>query len=239
MRIDKLFSSLGILSRSECKKAIKAGHIMVGDRIVKSSDETVDTNADLIFYKGSQIDCSFYVYYMLNKPQGVVTAKSDIINETVFSLIDDKRPTLSAVGRLDKDTTGLLLLTNDGILNHRLLSSKYPVKKEYIVKTDGFLSDSDIDALQSGVDIGDDKKTLPADADILGETSSGSILSLTICEGRYHQVKRMLSSLGKPVLSLHRRSFGSLILDASLLAGEFRSLTIDEINALKSDASMD
>ncbi len=236
MRLDKFFSSLGILSRSECKKAVKSGHIKIGDTLAKSPDQQINPAVDRIFYKEVPVSYSVYVYYMLNKPAGVVTAKTDGINETVFSLVDDKRPDLSAVGRLDKDTTGLLLLTNDGQLNHRLLSSKYHVKKEYIVKTEGFLTEADLAIMREGVDIGDDKKTLPADAAILGETSSGSILSLTICEGRYHQVKRMLASVGKPVVSLHRRSFGPLVLDDTLKEGDLRPLTDEEVEALKSDA---
>ena len=238
MRLDKFFSSLGILSRSECKKAVKSGLIKIGDNLAKSPDQQIDPTVDRVFYKEAPVSYSVYVYYMLNKPSGIVTAKTDNINDTVFSLVDDRRPDLAAVGRLDKDTTGLLLLTNDGQLNHRLLSSKYHVKKEYIVRTEGFLTEADLEILREGVDIGDDKKTLPADAAIVGETSTGSILSLTICEGRYHQVKRMLSAVGKPVVALHRRSFGSLILDDTLKEGELRALTDDEVAALKSDSSL-
>ena len=231
MRIDKFFSELGLLSRSECKKAVKAGLISVGDRIVKSSDEQIDPDKDSVFYKGAAVSYSKYVYYMLNKPAGIVTANSDRSHRTVFDLVPDKRPGLSAVGRLDIDTTGILLITNDGELNHRLLSSKYHVPKTYVVKADGYLTDDDIRMLEEGVDIGDDTPTLPARASLAGEHEGGSIVELTIVEGRYHQVKRMFQKTGKPVLSLHRSSFGPLKLDIE--EGKIRALTEDEIAELK------
>lgn len=231
MRIDKFFSELGLLSRSECKKAAKAGLISIGDRTVKSSDEQIDPENDSVFYKGSLVSYSRFVYYMLNKPAGVVTANSDRTHKTVFDLVTDKRPGLSAVGRLDIDTTGILLITNDGELNHRLLSSKYHVPKTYIVKADGYLTDGDIRMLEEGVDIGDDTPTLPARAKLAGEHEGASIVELTIVEGRYHQVKRMFAAIGKPVISLHRSSFGPLKLDIE--TGTIRALTEDEINGLK------
>ncbi len=233
MRIDKFFSELGILSRSECKKAAKAGLISIGDRTVKSSDEQIDPENDSVFYKGSLVPYSRFVYYMLNKPAGVVTANSDRSHRTVFDLVPDKRPGLSAVGRLDIDTTGILLITNDGELNHRLLSSKYHVPKTYVVYADGVLSEEDIKLLEEGIDIGDDEPTLPARANVTGAHETGSIVELTIIEGRYHQVKRMFAAIGKPVITLHRRTFGPLVLDSNLAEGEIRLLDTDEINALK------
>ena len=233
MRIDKFFSQLGLLSRSECKKAVKAGLIKIGERTVKSSDEQIDPENDSVYYKGSLVEYSQYVYYMLNKPAGVVTANSDRSHRTVFDLVPDKRPGLSAVGRLDIDTTGLLLITNDGELNHRLLSAKYHIPKTYVVNADGFLTDDDIKMLEEGVDIGDDTPTLPASVSVTGAHESGSIVELTIVEGRYHQVKRMFHVLGKSVLSLHRRSFGPLVLDPKLGAGALRALGDDEVAALK------
>ena len=232
MRIDKIFSQLGLLSRSECKAEIKAGHIRVGDRIVKKADEQADPDSEAVFYKGRQISWKRFVYYMLNKPAGVVTARTDVLDQTVFSFIEDTRKALSPVGRLDKDTTGILIITNDGELNHKLLSSKYHVPKEYIVTADGIVSEKDLDILRTGTDIGDDTPTLPALAQILNIDDGISTVSLTIYEGRYHQVKRMFNVIGKPVIKLHRRSFGPLTLDERLKPGEARMLTDEEISIL-------
>ena len=233
MRIDKIFSSIGLLSRSECKKAVKAGLIKVGDRTVKSPDEQADPDNDKIYYNGELQNCSSLVYYVLNKPAGVVTARDDKNHETVFKFISDSRPDLSPVGRLDKDTTGILLITNDGQLNHRLLSSKYHVSKTYIIEADGIVGEADIARLEEGIDIGDDKPTLPAMAELISTYGGRSVLSLTITEGRYHQVKRMMAAIGKPVLTLHRQSFGPLTLEDELLPGQARSLTSDEVRLLK------
>lgn len=229
MRIDKLFSTLGLLSRSECKKEIKAGHIRVGDRVVLSPAEQVDPENDDVFFRGEPVRYSEFVYYMLNKPAGYVTANSDPSFPTVFDLIDDTRKDLAAVGRLDKDTTGFLLITNDGQLNHRLLSSKYHVPKTYLVTVSGTVTEEDLQVLRNGVDIGDDAPTLPAQAELI----EGSVVSLTIYEGRYHQVKRMFDAIGKPVTALHRSSFGPLALDPDLKEGEMRPLTEDEMAELK------
>ena len=237
MRVDKLFSSLGLLSRSECKKAVKAGHITIDGRIVKSSDEHVDPENNQVSYKGNPINCSVFVYYMFYKPAGVVTANSDSDHKTVFDFISDRRPDLSAIGRLDKDTTGILLITNDGQLNHKLLSAKYHVPKTYIVNAEGNLNEADLEMLKNGVDIGDETPTLPARAEIIGLHDLGSTVSLTIVEGRYHQVKRMFEKTGHPVLKLHRQSFGPLILDPALEPGQFRTLTQAEVDALSAECS--
>ena len=196
--------------------------------MVRAADTHIDPEKDEIYYRKERINCARFVYYMLYKPKGVVTAREDKINPTVFSLVNDPRPDLSAVGRLDKDTTGILLITNDGQMNHKLLSSKYHVPKTYVAEVDGILTPSDIEALESGIDIGDDTPTLPAKAEILAEDKA----SLTIIEGRYHQVKRMFAALDKPVKSLHRMSFGPLKLDEMLRPGEIRTLTDEEIQLL-------
>ena len=231
-RIDKIFSRLGLLSRSECKKAVRQGLISVNSRICSSADEKADPDKDIIEYKGNKIDTASKVYYMLHKPEGVITAKEDKLHPTVFGLIEDTRRDLATAGRLDKDTTGLLLITNDGELSHRLLSPGKHVSKRYIALIDGKLTEEGIKALEEGIDIGDDTRTLPAKVDILNNELPQSV-ALTITEGRYHQVKRMFAALNCPVLKLHRSDFGELHLDESLAPGQYRPLTAEELRKLK------
>jgi len=231
-RLDKIMSTLGILSRSECKKAIKQGLISVNGVTVSSSDLKINPDVDDIVYKNEHISSSSVVYYMLNKPAGVITAKEDKFERTVFDLINDTRRDLAAVGRLDKDTTGLLLITNDGDLNHYLLSPKHHVNKRYEVLIESFLSKENITTIENGVDIGDDTPTLPAVVEILDTSETNQTIALTITEGRYHQVKRMLSAVNHPVIKLHRSGFGPLVLDDKLKPGEYRELTKEEIKLI-------
>lgn len=231
-RIDKVLSNLGIVSRSECKKAVKQGLITVNGLICKSSDTKIDPDTDRIEYKGEKINSSSFVYYMLHKPVGVITATEDDEQATVFDLIKEKRKGLAAVGRLDKDTTGILLITNDGQLNHYLVSPRHHVKKRYEVLIDGKLTEQNIHELSNGMDIGDDKPTLPAEIEILDDNEPQRV-AICITEGRYHQVKRMFSKVNCPVLKLHRSDFGELHLDSSLKPGQYRELTGEEIDKLK------
>ena len=232
MRIDKLFSSLGLLSRTECKIAVKRHEIYINGEVCRSNDDKIDPEIDVITFKGSKVDTRTFVYYMLNKPAGVITANDDKRFQTVFDCIEDKRTDLSAVGRLDKDTTGILIITNDGELNHRLLSPKYHVPKTYQVLIDGTLTEADKKLLEEGIDIGDEKNTLPAKV-FENDFENPQSVALTITEGRFHQVKRMFEALGKPVLKLHRSNFGPLLLDNALAPGEYRELTADELQQLK------
>lgn len=235
-RIDKIFSNLGILSRTECSKAVKCGDILVNG--IRSTDPgfKVDPDVDVISYKGNVIDSRTFVYYMLNKPADCITANEDKYSKTVFDYIDDTRTDLSAVGRLDKDTTGILLITNDGDLNHRLLSPKYHVPKTYIAHIDGRLLPNDIELLEKGLDIGDEKPTMPASCRVLSENEDGtSNVELVITEGRFHQVKRMFETVGKPVITLHREKFGPLELDKNLMPGEYREVTAEELEKLNID----
>jgi len=225
MRLDKLFSNLGLLSRSEAKAAVKKGRVTVNGVLASGSDMKIDPDKDEICLDGKRIIVQQFVYYMFNKPSGVITANEDRTSPVVMDYIRDTRPDLSAVGRLDKDTTGILLITNDGELNHRLLSPRNHVSKTYQVWIDGELTQEDIVSLTEGMDIGDDKPTLPAKVRII-ETSQH--VELIITEGRYHQIKRMFAKLGKPVVRLHRSGFGPLELDAELKPGEYRELTEDE-----------
>jgi len=229
MRLDKFLVKCNIGSRSEVKTYIKKGLIRIGNETASKADLNIDENKDEIYYRGERIKYKEFTYIIMNKPSGVVTARTDNLDKTVMDLITPlPAKDLSPVGRLDKDTTGLLIITNDGELNHRLLSPKKHVDKTYFVKPDHTLSDEDIRRLCEGLDIGDDKPTLPAKA-VLNE--DGSLL-LTIHEGRFHQVKRMLEAVDNRVMSLKRVSFGGLMLPEDLKEGDWRELTEDEIQKI-------
>ncbi|MBO5483873.1 MAG: rRNA pseudouridine synthase [Lachnospiraceae bacterium] len=245
MRLDKYLAQMSIGTRSEVKRFIKSGRVFVND-IPAGKPEQKVTADDIITMDGETIEYVPYEYYMLHKPRGYVSAVSDKEFPTVVSLIkDSRREDLFPVGRLDKDTEGLLLITNDGMLAHELLSPKKHVGKTYLVKVQGEVDTEDIQRLENGLDIGDEKNTLPSKVKIL-ETAIGeredipeeeiteyTWLELTIQEGRYHQVKRMMAAVGKPVLYLKRLSMGALKLDESLAKGEYRKLTREEIQCLK------
>ena len=230
MRIDKYLAEMGQGTRSEIKKLIRSGRVMVDGETVKKPELKIDETTQKVSLEGKQIGYAKKEYYMLYKPAGVISATKDDRDKTVLDLITDKkRNDLFPVGRLDKDTTGLLLLTNDGALAHDLLSPKKHVDKTYRVRPEKPLSAEDIHRLESGLEIGDDKPTSPAKAVL---TEDGDLL-LTIHEGRFHQVKRMLQAIGNQVLTLERIRFGSLSLDPALSRGDYRALTEDEIKHLR------
>ena len=230
VRLDKFLCDMELGTRSEVKIYLKKGFVTVDGVIQKSPDFKVDPDTHEIAYQGKVLTYQEFYYYMLHKPSGVITATEDKMHETVMSLLgEDARKDLFPVGRLDKDTEGLLLITNDGELSHALLSPRKHVPKTYFVEVPKKLDMGQIEALERGVDIGDDKKTLPAKAEILDDTH----IYLTICEGRYHQVKRMLQAVGSEVLYLKRVSFGVLTLDETLEKGSYRALTEEEITALR------
>ena len=232
MRLDKFLSEMGVGTRSELKKAIRAGAVQIDGRTALRPEEKVEPEQQEITYQGKQIGYVQYEYYMLNKPAGVISATEDAAARTVLDLIGTKkRKDLFPVGRLDKDTEGLLLITNDGDLAHRLLSPKKHVDKVYFARIAGRVTEEDKEAFALGVDIGDEKLTLPAELQILcsGEVSE---IKLTIQEGRFHQVKRMFEAVGKEVIYLKRLSMGQLVLDDSLAAGAYRELTKEELNLL-------
>ena len=192
MRLDKFLCDNNIGTRSQVKEYIKKGQVTVNDQIIKKPETKVNEETDTVVCQGQPIHYRKYVYYMLNKPEGVVSATNDNTAPTVVSLLTvPEQKDLFPVGRLDKDTTGLLLLTNDGALAHDLLSPKKHVDKTYLVKPEKPLSAEDIHRLESGLEIGDDKPTAPAKAVL---TEDGDLL-LTIHEGRFHQVKRMLQAI--------------------------------------------
>ena len=235
IRLDKYLADMGQGTRTEVKKAIKKGKISVNQEIIKNPEYKVDTQTDVVVADGKKIVYEDLVYYMLNKPQGVVSATEDKREKTVLDLIrDKKRKDLFPVGRLDKDTEGLLLITNDGELAHQLLAPKKHVDKKYFVRLKTPLLEADRKHLEQGVDIGEDKLTMPSRVFFLNEEKDE--VEIIICEGKFHQVKRMFQAVGNEVVFLKRLSMGSLVLDEKLQIGEYRLLTSEEIERLKKNA---
>ena len=231
MRLDKFLVSMEIGSRSQVKDFVKKGLITVNGQSCKSSDLKINEAVDIIEYKGQHLQYHKHVYYLLHKPQGVVTATQDNHDKTVMDLLEPtiRKKDLFPVGRLDKDTEGLLLITNDGELAHMLLSPKKHVDKTYLVHLAETINEDALQKLETGVDIGEEKPTLPAKV----KKISDKAIELTIHEGKFHQVKRMLKAVHNEVIYLKRISFGSLILDDKLKAGQYRNLTDAEIAALR------
>lgn len=233
-RLDKFLADAGAGTRSEVKKFIQKGQVQVNGTVVKKPEEKVTPGEDKVFLLGSEIGAApEFVYYMLHKPAGYVSATEDNRDKTVMELVPSKRKGLFPVGRLDKDTEGLLLITDDGDLAHRLLSPKKHVDKTYYAVVDGHAAEEDVKKLAEGVDIGEKKLTLPAKLEILSAKNGQSEILLTICEGKFHQIKRMMEAVGKKVTYLKRISMGPLILDEALKKGECRSLLPEELAELK------
>ena len=234
LRLDKYLADMGIGTRTEVKKAITKGQVRVNnEETVKRPEIKIDTEKDHVFYQGQMVAYAEYEYYMLNKPAGVVSATEDKNDSTVLDLIDEKqRKDLFPVGRLDKDTEGLLLITNDGELAHQLLSPKKHVDKVYFARIDGKVTEEDVRKFAEGLEIGEEKPILPAHLEIL-KSEEISEIRLTIREGKFHQVKRMFHAVGKEVIYLKRLQMGSLVLDPRLALGEYRELTGQELEALR------
>ena len=226
MRLDKFLTEMGLGTRSEVKKLLKTKQITVNGEIVTKPETKVAPENDQISYKGEPVTYCEYEYYLFYKPAGCVTATEDQLHKTVMDyLTDTVRSDLFPVGRLDIDTEGLLLITNDGALAHDLLSPAKHVEKTYYAVIDGVVT-------EKGVDIGEEKLTKPGKLRIL-KSEPESEIELTITEGRFHQVKRMFEAVGKKVLYLKRISMGPLQLTDDLKPGEYRPLTEEEITALK------
>lgn len=229
-RLDKLLAGTGKWSRREVKALVRQGLVRVDGRLAASAEDKLDPAAAIITVAGETISLCRFTYVMLHKPAGVLTATEDRKQPTVLDLLPPelRRIGLAPVGRLDKDTEGLLLLTNDGELAHRLLSPKYHVEKRYFARVDGELSAADAEAFACGMTLGDGLECLPAGLEVLPDR----VCIVTLREGKFHQVKRMLAARGAPVLYLKRLSMGPLTLDDSLAAGAYRLLRAEEILAL-------
>lgn len=232
MRLDKFLCDTAGLTRTEAKNAVKKGQIAVNGQVQKAADFKVKENTDTVTFQGKSLSYAAFHYYMLHKPAGVITATEDKKESTVMDILrEEKVKNLFPVGRLDKDTEGLLLITDDGELAHNLLSPKKHVDKEYLVKVRDSISEEDCRKLSEGVDIGDEKPTAPAKVERVAEKE----ILLTIREGRFHQVKRMLQAVGNEVLYLKRLSMGSLRLPEDLEKGAYRPLSEEEIYKIKGD----
>ena len=232
MRLDKYLSNMGKGTRSEIKKLIRQGAVTVDGVPAKSPEMKIDEERQTVCLHGVSVAYEAHAYYMLYKPAGYVSASRDPREKTVVDLLSGvKKDGLFPAGRLDKDTEGLLLITDDGELAHNLLSPRKHVDKVYEAVIDGVVDEDDIKRFKEGIDIGDEKPALPAELVIL-EAGIPSRIRLTIREGRFHQVKRMFQAVGKPVMYLKRISLGSLILDESLSPGEYRKLTKEELKML-------
>ena len=234
MRLDKYLSDMNVGTRTEIKKAVRQGRVTVDGRTVKDAGLSVSETSSVI-YCGKEIVYEIFSYYMLNKPAGVITATEDKRQKTVLDLLPpDRRKDLSPVGRLDKDTEGLLLITNDGALNHRLLAPKHHVDKRYYARIEGVVGEADVRAFAEGIRLSEDLVCMPARLEIL---SSGQVseIEVVIQEGKFHQIKRMFEAVGKRVLYLKRLSMGSLVLDPALSPGEWRRLTEEELRKIGTD----
>lgn len=234
MRLDKLLANMGYGSRKEVKQLLKQKAVTVDGAYVRDSAMHVDPDKQDVSVFGERVEYKEFIYLMMNKPPGVISATEDLRDETVIDLLEPLHQHFEPfpVGRLDKDTEGLLLITNDGNLAHNLLSPKKHVPKVYYATIDGVVTESDIEAFAQGVELDDGYVTKPGHLVIL-QSSAQSEIELTISEGKFHQVKRMFESVGKRVTYLKRLSMGSLKLDDSLELGEYRELTQEELENLQ------
>ncbi|MNX08503.1 Ribosomal large subunit pseudouridine synthase B [compost metagenome] len=238
-RVDKILGHLGIGSRADLKKMVKQGRVTLNGQVLKDSGAQADPHSDRIEVDGEAVFYREFIYIMLHKPAGVISATEDTRDRTVIDLLSDKYKVFSPfpVGRLDKDTEGLLLLTNDGQLAHDLLSPRKHVPKTYYADVRGLVGEEEVVRFEQGVELDDGYVTLPAKLVVTGQGHDGegpvSRILLTISEGKFHQVKRMFEAVGSKVIYLKRMSMGSLTLDEALPKGAFRELTEDELALLR------
>ena len=235
MRLDKFIVESGLASRTEIAKAAKGGAIKVNGVVVHRSSGHIDPVKDVVHFHGREVIWREFTYVMLNKPEGYVSATEDTLSPTVLTLLPEElqRIGLFPCGRLDKNTLGLMLLTNNGPLSHKLLSPKNHVSKKYRFTVKFPISDSDVTALEAGVDIGG-YVTAPCKVEMIGERDG----FITLTEGKYHQIKRMIASFGNAVTYLKRITFSDISLDERLAEGEYRELTVEEENILEKNASI-
>ena len=235
MRLDKFLVACAVGSRTEVKNFLKAGRVTVNGKKEKSAKLQIDEGTDEICFDGQKLDYEEFVYYMMNKPQGVISATEDSKHKTVLDLLDDlaRSKEVFPVGRLDIDTHGLLLLTNDGKLAHALLSPKRHVDKTYLAQVKGIMTDADIEAFAQGIPL-KDFTCQPAKLELVSidREKDQSLVRVTIAEGKFHQVKRMVAYCGKEVVDLQRLTMGTLTLDEDLKRGECRRLSKEELEGL-------
>lgn len=232
-RIDKIISNMGYGSRKQVKQYIKEGRIKVEDKVIKDNKYKLNPYEAQVFFDGEKVIYKEYIYVMMNKPKGLVSSTDDPHTKTVVDILEHKYALYNPfpVGRLDKDTEGLLLISNDGQMAHELLSPKKKVDKKYYVEVNGFIEEKHIDLFKAGIKLEDGYETLPAELEII----EGNIISkayLTIKEGKFHQVKRMFKALSMEVIYLKRISMGNLVLDETLKPGEYRELKEEEKSLL-------
>jgi 16S rRNA pseudouridine516 synthase len=234
-RLDKILSNLGYGSRKEIKAVVRKGMVTVDGKVIKDSATTVDPEKSQIYLGDEKVIYRKYIYLLMNKPAGVVSATFDNYDETVVDLLEFEHRAFEPfpVGRLDKDTVGFLLLTNDGGLNHRLISPKWHVDKVYFARIDKKVEEKDIEAFEKGIVLDDGYKCMAAKLEILKASDQGSEVLVTLQEGKFHQVKRMFKSVNKEVIYLKRIAFGPLKLDESLEEGTYRELREEELAQLK------
>ena len=240
MRLDKFLVACAVGSRTEVKNFLKTGRVTVNGKKEKSAKLQIDKETDEICFDGQKLDYEEFVYYMMNKPQGVISATEDPKHKTVLDLLDDyaRAKEVFPVGRLDIDTHGLLLLTNDGKLAHALLSPKRHVEKTYLAQINGVMTDADVETFAQGIPL-KDFTCQPAKLELVSidTEENKSLVRVTIAEGKFHQVKRMVAYCGKEVVDLQRVTMGTLTLDEELKRGEWRRLTKDELEALLESVS--
>lgn len=230
VRLDKYIADTGVASRREAKELIKAGRVRIDSAIAASAEQKIDPEVSTVYIDGQSIEYKKNRYIMMNKPNGVLSATEDKGQQTVIDLLPEtlRKQELFPVGRLDKDTTGLLLLTNDGVFSHSIISPRRHVAKVYRAAVTGVLDESDIRAFEEGIVLADGTECMPAKLEI----ERPSVGLATVYEGKYHQVRRMFAARGKHVTALHRLSIGGLHLDPSLKSGQFRELSREEIDSI-------
>lgn len=233
-RLDKVLSNMGYGSRKDVKRYIKDGLVLINGNTITKNDYKLDPYKDNIIFNGEEVIYREYIYLMMNKPQGIVSSTDDPLSHTVIDLLEEEYLIYEPfpAGRLDKDTEGFLLITNDGKLAHEILSPKKSVEKTYYVEVDGYVDEGHAKLIKEGLTLDDGYKTLPANLEIISSDIISKV-NLTIKEGKYHQVKRMFGSLSMNVLYLKRISIGMLALDEDLKPGEYREISEEEIKLLK------
>lgn len=232
MRVDKFLTATATATRSEASRAARQGRILINGAPCKSASQQIDAEKDIIQFDGEVVEYRKYIYILLNKPEGYVSATDDNREKTVLDLLPEKLRSMGLFpcGRLDKNTVGVMLLTNNGDLGHKLLSPRYHVDKTYRYTARDLLSDEDVLQLETGVYILDGYRTKPAKVKVYPDRDQGEI---SITEGKYHQIKLMFEAIGNKITGLERIRFGPLTADGSLARGEWRYLTEDEIKALE------